>query len=178
MIERNRIRVVNVARNTVKQLAEDTSEAVYLVVEEHGQAVYVDHVLGDRGVQTHGRLGTRMPLHGLASGKAILAYLPDKRIEEILNRHGLPKQTSNTITARQTLYEKLEKTRERGYAVNEQEANVGTRAVGAPILVDEEVIASIAVAGPANRITRNRLKDEVAGKILAAANEIEIMMQR
>lgn len=178
MTERNRIRVVDVARKTVEQLAEDTSEAVYLVVEEHGQAVYVDHVLGDRAVQTHARLGTRMPLHSLASGKAILAYLPDERIEEILDSRGLPEQTANTITTRQTLYEKLEETRERGYAVNEQEANVGTRAVGAPILVDGDVIASIAVAGPANRITRSRLEDEVAGKVLAAANEIEIMLQR
>ena len=178
MIERDRIRVVDVARNTLEQLAEDTSEATYLVVEEHGQAVYVDHVLGNRGVQTHARLGTRMPLHTLASGKAILAYLSDERIKEILDTHGLPEQTANTITARETLYEKLEMTRERGYAVNEQEANVGTRAVGAPVLVDGNVIASIAVAGPANRITRTRLKDEVAGKVLAAANEIEIMLQR
>lgn len=176
MLERDRLHVVEVARDAVEQLATDTSEAVYLVVEEHGQAVYVDFALGDRAVKTHARIGTRAPLHSLASGKAILAHLSTERVEAIVENHGLVAQTENTIQSRETLHTELETVRERGYAVNEHEANVGTRAVGAPIISHDEIIASIAVAGPANRITEERLEDEVLGEILATANEIELML--
>ena len=178
MVERDRLRVIDVARDAVEQLAADTSEAVYVVVEEHGEAVYVDFALGDRAVKTHARIGTRAPLHSLASGKAILAYLPEERVEEIVDRHGLAAQTERTIQSRDALDEELERTRERGYAINEHEANVGTRAVGVPVRVDGVVAAAIAVAGPANRITRARLEDEVVGEALATANEIEILLQR
>lgn len=178
MVERDRLRVVEVARDAVEQLAADTSEAVYLVVEEHGQAVYVDFALGNRAVKTHARIGTRAPLHSLASGKAILAHLPEARVDEIIENHGLTAQTENTIQSREALREELEKTRERGHAINEHEANVGVRAIGAPILARDEVIASIAVAGPANRVTKERLEDEVLGEVLATANEIELMLQR
>lgn len=178
MLERDRLRVVQRAQGAVEQLASDTSEAVYLVVEEHGQAVYVDFALGNRAVKTHARIGTRAPLHSLASGKAILAHLAEERVEEIIDNHGLPAQTENTIRSKEALHEELEATWERGYAINEHEANVGTRAVGAPIVLGDEVVAAIAVAGPANRITEDRLEDELLGEVLATANEIELTLQR
>jgi len=176
MTMRARLPVVREAETTLEQLAADTSEAAYLVVEEHGRAVYVDYALGDRAVKTHARIGTRSPLHSLASGKAILAYLPDERVDEIVERRGLPALTENTITDRSTLREELAAVRERGYAVNQHEANEGTHAIGTPIIADDEVVAGLSVAGPANRVTLDRLEDEIAGEILAAANEIELML--
>lgn len=178
MRERDRNRVVEVAADAMAQLSADTSEAVYLVVEEHGRAVYVDYSLGERAVRTHARIGTRAPLNTLASGKALLAFLPEERVAEIIETHGLPAETENTITSRAALEAELAEVRERGYAVNEHEANIGTRAVGAPVVVDDRVVAAIAVAGPANRITRDRIEDDVVGKVLGTANEIELMMQR
>lgn len=174
MRERNGLRIVDVAREAMEQLAADTSEAVYLVVEEHGHGVYVDYALGERAVKTHAHVGTRSPLHSIASGKAILAHLPEERVEEIVETHGFERQTENTIHSWSALQETLERVREQGYAVNEHEANVGTRAVGAPILVDGDVVAAIAVAGPANRITPTRLEEEMLGTVLATANEIEL----
>lgn len=178
MVERDRLPVVEAARGAIEQLAEDTNEAVYLVVEEHGHAVYVDYALGSRAVRTHARIGTRTPLHSLASGKAILATLPEDRVEEIIETHGFAAQTENTIQSREALYESIETVREQGYAVNEHEANIGTRAVGAPIIADDEVVAAVAVAGPANRITRTRLDEEVLGEVLATANEIELTLKQ
>lgn len=176
MFARDNLSVVDKASNAIEQLADDTSEAVYLVVEEHGKAVYVDYALGDRAVETHARIGTRSYLHSLASGKSILAHLDEESVGDIVTKHGLPAVTQNTITSPDELFDELTKVRNRGYAVNEHEANEGTRAVGAPIVVDDEVVAAIAVAGPANRITRERLEDEVLGKILATANEIELVL--
>jgi len=176
MTMRERLPIVREAESTLEQLAADTSEAAYLVVEEHGQAVYVDYALGERAVRTHARTGTRAPLHSLASGKAILAHLPDDRVTEILDRRGLPALTENTITDPDRLREELATVRERGYAVNQHEANEGTHAIAAPVVVDDEVLGSVTVAGPANRITIDRLETSVASDVLAAANEIELVL--
>ncbi|MBP1954685.1 DNA-binding IclR family transcriptional regulator [Halarchaeum rubridurum] len=174
MEERERLPIVDVAADTIEQLASDTSEAVYLVVEEHGYGVYVDYALGERAVTTHAIVGTRSPLHSIASGKTILAHLPEERVDEIVAAHGLPAETERTIQSREALDETLARVREQGYAINEHEANAGTRAVGAPVVVDDEVVAAIAVAGPAHRITPERIEADVLGEVLAAANEIEL----
>jgi DNA-binding IclR family transcriptional regulator len=176
MYARDRIPVVGTAAEAVEQLANDTAEAVYLVVEEHGKAVYVDYALGDRAVKTHARIGTRSHLHSLASGKAILAHLSEDRVWEIVDDFGLPAKTENTISSPEELFEELASVRERGYAVNEHEAMVGTRAVATPILPGDDVVGAIAVAGPANRLTRDRLEDGVLGEVLATANEIELIL--
>lgn len=176
MFARDELPVVEAAAGAVEQLANDTSEAVYLVVEEHGRAVYVDYALGSRAVKTHARIGTRSHLHSLASGKAILANLEEDRVQEIVDMHGLPAKTENTVSSADQLFEELKTVRERGYAINEHEALVGTRAVGAPILSGDDVVAAIAVAGPANRLTRDRLEEKVLGEVLATANEIELVL--
>lgn len=77
--------IVEAASECIERLSEDTGEAVYLVVEENGLAVYLDYALGDRAVRTHARIGTRVRMHYLASGRAILANLPDERVAESWN---------------------------------------------------------------------------------------------
>lgn len=176
MLERGKFDVVGAAENTVEQLAADTSEAVYLVVEEHGQGVFVDYALGERAVKAVARIGVRTPLHSIASGKAILAHLPEERIAEIIETRGFEPQTENTIESPERLYDELEQTVERGYAVNDHEAVVGIRAIAAPILVDGRAVAAITVAGPANRITKSHREDEIVEEVLAAANEIELKL--
>jgi IclR family acetate operon transcriptional repressor len=173
---RDQLPITEIGETTLEQLASDTNEATYIVVEEHGIGVYVNYSLGERAVRTHAGIGTRRPLHSLASGKSILAYLPEKRVKEIIEMHGLTKRTNQTITSPENLYDDLESIRERGYALSEQETFNGIRAIGAPVVVNEAVIGAISVAGPENRITKEHLEDEIIGEILAAANEIELKL--
>jgi len=179
MARRERLQIVEMARPSLEQLATDTEEAVHLIVEEHGVGVYVDYVLGERAVKSERalpRIGTRSPLHCLSSGKAILANLPEDRVAEILEEKGLPAQTEHTISSERELYDELETIRERGYAVNQHEANRGVHSVGAPIVVEGEVLGAISIAGPANRLTLSYIEDEVVDELLASTNEIELMM--
>lgn len=176
MLEREKLDVVGAAESTVRQLAADTSEAVYLVVEEHGRGVFVDYALGDRAVKAIARVGVRAPLHSLASGKAILAHSPEERIADIIETRGFETQTENTIESPERLYAELDRTLERGYAVNDHEAVAGIRAIAAPITVDDRAVAAITVAGPANRITKSHREDEIVEEVLAAANEIELKL--
>jgi DNA-binding IclR family transcriptional regulator len=144
------------------------------MVERDGKAVYLDKAIGDHAIQTYARVGTYSHLHCLASGKAILANLPEERVEEIITAHGLPAKTENTLTTREELFDELGEIRDQGYAINNSEAISGSRSIGAPVIVEDEVHGAVCVSGPANRISIPQMEDEIVKNVLSAANEIEL----
>lgn len=175
---RERHPIAELGRSTIEQLAATTGEAAWLVTEEHGYGVYLDYALGEHAVQTYARIGTRSPLHFLASGKSILAHLPEERITEIVERHSLEQRTDHTVGSLEELFDELEATRKRGYAMNDEEAIKGTRAVGTAIVVDDTVVGAISVVGPANRMTDRQLEQGIVDHVLGAANELELKLRQ
>jgi DNA-binding IclR family transcriptional regulator len=106
-----------------------------------------------------------MPLHAGASGRAILAFLPEAEIESYL-QSGLPKVGPNTVTDRAELRRLLEQTREKGLARSRQESASGIAAISVPVfLPDGRVAGSLSISGPENRLTDDVL-DSLAPKIL------------
>ena len=173
---RQRLGGFEAVKEELDDLAEETGELAQFSTEEHGQAVYLYKATGTNAVQTRSRVGRRDYIHSLALGKAILAYLPEDRVHEIVDRHGLPEMTSNTITEREALFDELEAIREQGYAINRHEANRGVHSVGAPVVVEGSVLGAISIAGPANRLTIPYIESEVVDELLASTNEIELML--
>ena len=172
---RNRHRLYDVARPKVDELAAETNEKVWCVIEEHGMGVHIYGAEGRHSVKTHARIGQRTYLHQFAAGKAILAHLPDDRIESILEDYGLAAQTDQTITERDALYDQLATIRDRGYAFNREESVIGVHAVGAPIRNESgTAIGAISVAGPANRLRGDLMTEELPSLLLGATNEVEI----
>lgn len=172
---RNRHPLFDVVKPKVDELAAETDEKVWCVIEEHGMGVHIYGAEGRHSVKTHARIGKRTPLHQFAAGKAILAHLPDERVDEILTEYGLAAKTSQTITDRDELNEQLETIRERGYAFNREESVRGVHAVGAPIRNQSgTAIGAISVAGPANRLRDTALAEELPTLLLGATNEVEI----
>jgi DNA-binding IclR family transcriptional regulator len=158
------------------QLAAETGEVAWYIAEEHGKAVYLDVSMGENAVPARCRIGKRRHLHTLSAGKAMLAHFPDERLEEIIERHGLPAATESTITDQGRLAEDLADIRERGYAVNDEELIPQLRSVGAPIIVDSEVLGAISVSGPKNRMRGSLFHEEIPHEILAGVNEIELKL--
>jgi len=104
-----------------------------------------------------GSVGTRAPVHSTAVGKALLAFQPDEVVDGVLAR-GLPASTPNTLTDARALRRELAAVRSRGYAIDDEESEVGLRSIAAPIRNDAgQVVASISIAGPAHRITKKAL---------------------
>lgn len=176
---RQRHAVFDAAHGKVDELAEATRERAWCVVEEHGEAVYLYGASGSHSIRTHERIGLREPLHCIAAGKAILAWLPESRVDDIVERRGLERRTDSTIADADTLYRELSAIRDQGFALNLEESIEGVHAVGAPIRdTDGSVFGSISIGGPANRLTEQRLRDELAERILGATNEIEINIRQ
>ncbi|WP_265109841.1 IclR family transcriptional regulator [Halosolutus halophilus] len=172
---RNEHTLFPVVKPKVDELAAETDEKVWAVIEEHGVGVHIYGAEGRHSVKTHARIGQRTYLHQFAAGKAILAHLPDERIDEILDDYGLATQTARTITDRDELREELATIRDRGYAFNREESVVGVHAVGAPIRNQSgTAIGAISIAGPANRLRGDLLIEEFPDLLLGATNEVEI----
>lgn len=163
------------ARETVEELAESTEERAQYFVEEHGQAVYVCFDTGKHGVKTDAYVGRRVPLHATGGGKAILANLPEARVREILEQHGLPALTEHTVTDESKLFAELEEIRERGYSFNKQEYSLGSRAVGAPVIDNTgELLGAISVTGPTLRMKGEWFNEELPDLLMGVANELAL----
>jgi IclR family transcriptional regulator, acetate operon repressor len=177
MFVKNRLDISHVGQPVIEELAEQTGEVAWIIVEEHGRAIYLNKAMGEKAVQTHAIVGGRGYLHHLASGKAILAYLPDERVDEIIARHGLPELTPHTVTDRDELEAEFERIKEEGIALNDKETVRGLRAAAAPVRKDDLIVGAITVSGPASRMTKNRCYEEIKPLLLEAVNEIELKLQ-
>lgn len=162
-------------RAKVEELAESTGELAACFVEEDGDAVYVYGVEGEQSIRTDLSVGDRSELHCTASGKAIMAHLPDDIVSEIIGA-GLEKQTEHTIIDPDELRAELAQIRNQGYATSNEESVVGMRAVAAPIILDDRIVGSISLAGPANRFVGERFNETIPEMVTGAANELELKM--
>lgn len=166
---RNRIPQRQAIDEAVQQLTEETEEEVDFIVEDHGRIItvsesyhkWVKHGQG-RSNQYRARTGSYYYMHATASGKAILAKYPRDRIESIVETWGLPRRTENTITTEAELFEELERTRERGYALDDEEYTDGLRSVGMTITrPDGSVAGAMSVSGPSYRLTGDVLRTTI-----------------
>ncbi|MWG33457.1 IclR family transcriptional regulator [Halomarina oriensis] len=167
--------IYDIAKPEVDTLAETTGELANLMVEQHGRGSYLHRARGDRAVQVEAHVGTRVPLHGTALGKAILAHLPEERVDEIVEMHGLQAYTPKTVTDRAELDEDLAEIREAGVAFDDEERLPGLRCVAAPILSNNgRVLGAISVSGPSNRIRDERFTETLPNRVLETVNVIEL----
>ena len=172
---RHRERIYDIARDEVTALAEETGELANLLVEEHGKGVYLHRAHGADAVKTDSYIGQRVYLHNTALGKAILAYLPRERVGEILDRHGMPATTDNTITDRAELFAHLEEVRETGVAFDDEARVKGLRCVAVPIVNNNDTVeGAISVSGPTSRFRERRFREELPEKLNSVSNIIEL----
>jgi DNA-binding IclR family transcriptional regulator len=143
----------------LQELADETNEVVHLVVLNKGEVVYIEKVEGSETIRMHSRVGNRAPVHCTGVGKAILAYLPEQEVREIIHHYGLQPHTPYTLSNLQDLLENLEQIRQRGYALDLEENEIGISCIAVPIWdYTGAVVASISVSGPTTRMQPERLE--------------------
>ena len=156
-------------KDELDELIEKTGEYGQLVTEAHGLAIVIYPLHMEK---------KPLYLHHLAAGKSILAHLPKSRVEAVIDKHGLPQRTQNTITDRETLYNELETVRKQGYAYNREEEVDGLRAIGAPINgPDGEILGALSLSGPKSRMQGERFDKEMPQMVKNTADIIEINIQ-
>jgi DNA-binding IclR family transcriptional regulator len=161
-----------VARPILWDLWKSTQETVNLAVLDRGTVLYVDVIESPHEFRLSSRIGTRRSLHVTALGKALAAFLPAERRENILGTITFQPSTPKTIMNLLRFRQELDRTRQRGFAIDDEEAVQGARCVSAPILNGEgQPIAAVSVSGPVTRVTLDQIA-ALAGAVRAAAAAI------
>jgi IclR family KDG regulon transcriptional repressor len=122
-----------VARKHLEALSARTGQTTHLVILDGKEGVYIDKVEGEKAAIRYSRIGRRVPLHSSAVGKVLLAYRKREEIEALLRNYTFTMQTPATIRDKDTLLRELERVREQGYAVDNQENEPGVRCGATPI---------------------------------------------
>ncbi len=168
---RNR-KVVDLGRPIMRDLVAETGESANLGIEDDGGIVYLAQIECHNPIRAFHRPGTRTKIHSSAMGKAILSNWPEADVRKLLEKVGLPGFTRKTLTNDRRFFADLEKTRERQWALDDEEATIGMRCVAASIYNEyREVVAAVSISGPVTRLTYDRI-GELGPKIKRAAEDI------
>ena len=164
--------LLQVAREHVAALAQQTGETAHLAAREGDRVVFLDYALTSQIVGVSIGSGRVEPLHCTSLGKALMADLNVAEIRELLGEERLRKYTPMTITSVRELAAQCQQVRQRGFAVDDIEFREGVRCVASPVRdFDGQVGAAIGISAPSNRLTKGRL-NEVGEQVKAAADAV------
>ncbi|USK72119.1 IclR family transcriptional regulator [Peribacillus asahii] len=160
------------ARPFLKELEEETTEVIHLVVYDQGEVVYIEKLEGNQLLRMHSKVGKRAPMHCTSVGKAILAHLPIQVVLNILDQKGMPVHTDKTITNQEEFLQELSKVREVGFALDLEENESGITCIAVPIFDHlGNIIAAISISGPTIRMTDERL-EQLSQRMIQVGKQI------
>jgi DNA-binding IclR family transcriptional regulator len=158
------------ARPVLEDLAATFAETAHLAVLEGPTVRYLDAVESSRALRVAARTGATLPANCTASGKAMLAALPESEVAAMFADRSFPALTQRSVTDLESLLAELRETRERGYALNTEESEDGVASVAVPILGRKDApTAALVVSAPVTRLDAEsaeriaaRLRDDAA----------------
>lgn len=168
----------DVALPWMRALVDRTHLTAHLAVLDHGEAVYVEKVDAPGFFKVNTWVGRRMFVHSTSVGKVLVAWRPKSEVEAILRQHGLKKRTPKTFTSMARFFAELDKVREQGYAVDDEENSLGARCVGAPVFDPlGRVEAALGLSGTVTQLDEDSLL-RIAEAVRDAARKISRHLTR
>ena len=141
-------------------LTQAIGETASLAVLDGDQVVYVAQVPSQHSMRIFTEVGRRVDVHSTAAGKAVLAHLPAAEVDQLLARAGMRQQAERTVVDRAGLHRELAAIRERGYAEDDGEQEVGVRSIAVSV-PGAPAGTAISISGPAARMSRVEVTDVV-----------------
>ncbi|BCJ87600.1 IclR family transcriptional regulator [Effusibacillus dendaii] len=146
-----------VTKKYLLDLSEKTGLTVHLVILDGKEGVYIDKVEGISGIVMYSRIGRRVPVHSSAVGKVLVAFKEAEELEKFLDGYVYFSQTENTITNRSDFLKELQKVRELGYAIDNQENELGVYCMAVPIRDHTgQVAAAVSMSTPVTGIANEK----------------------
>ncbi len=161
------------SRPVLEWLVRECNETTYVAILKEFHIVYLDVVETDLTVRVVPRVGARLPAYCTAAGKVQLAYMTDEELENFLPSKELKRFTPHTIADKEELKVHLKTVAEQGYAVDNEELDIGVRCVGAPIRdYTRRIVGAVSISGPSMRFSDERMETELIPLVKKAAEEI------
>jgi DNA-binding IclR family transcriptional regulator len=166
--------LLKAAQPFMADLAHEIGETINLAILDGVEILILHSLESSHEFRMAAKVGSRRPFYVTALGKALAAFLPHDKQESLLQSLTTPFElpTPNSIQDFVTLREELRGVKHRGYAVDNEEAVRGVRAVGAPVFEGSgKVFAAISVSGPASRISLDRIQ-AIASQVVRASDSV------
>lgn len=161
------------SRPVLESLVRECNETTYVAILKDFHIVYLDTIETDLTVRVVPRVGSRLPAFCTAAGKVQLAYMTDEELDNYIPSKELKRFTPNTIVDKEELKKHLAIVAEQGYAVDNEELDIGVRCVGAPIRdYTRRIIGAVSISGPSMRFTDERIEKELIPLVKKAGEEI------
>ena len=161
-----------VARPFLQKVAQETKLTVHMAILERGEAVIIDRIEAPGIVKLATWIGRRLDVNCTGVGKALIAFIPEELFDRQFTAKALTKHNERSIVSIPGLKKELLQVRKLGYALDDEEDEIGLRCIGAPIFDDSrEVVAALSVAGTVTQIPMERVS-ELGNKVKQAADAI------
>jgi IclR family transcriptional regulator, pca regulon regulatory protein len=166
-----------IAAPHLRRLTDTTGHTSNLAIRDDTDVILIDRVRGRPGRHHHLEftlhVGSRIPAYCSATGKVLLAFLPRRDLDQLLERIELVQRGPRTITDRRALLAELDEVRRTGVAVNDEELESALRSIAAPVRARSgDVVAAINVAVPWSPAAMSELVSQLGPTVQATANEI------
>lgn len=164
-----------VALPELEALALASGETATLEILSGREMVIIEEIPGEHVTNASRHIGSRWPVYATSTGKAILAYLPPVALRSALTQPIRP-LTAKTIPSAKRLRDCLIEIRQQGYAVADEELELGFVAIGAALLDAEgQAVAAISLGGTRARLTDARIA-EIGAQVRAAAERVSHLL--
>jgi len=147
-----------IATPYLEELRQWCGESINLAIRDHNEVVYIERLFGHHSLGIRSELGKRARLHSTALGKAILANMNPEETKAILTGYEFVSITPKTITNIKDFLVELERVRETGYAIDEEENELGGRCLAAPVFNNDGIpVAAVSISVPIQRLPREKV---------------------
>ena len=153
--------LVNLVTPFLQKLSKKTNESINFAILEGREAVCLSKIESSEALRTDIKIGARLPAHCTAVGRALLAFLSERKFRMLYpnDNEKLATFTPKSISSVEELKKCLKKIKKQGYAIDEEEFKIGVNCLGVPILNNEgKSIAGISVTGPSSRFNLSEMK--------------------
>jgi len=171
----NSLDVAQIGQPYLKSLSDACGETTNMAIREGAEIVYVARNATRQIIGVNVQRGSRSPAYCTSMGKAQLIDLSQKELVDLLGEGPYPKMTPNTIMYLKDMVLELEKIRQQGYAINDEELAIGLRSVAAPIRGSMgKIVAAINISVPGSRISRHEMEEQLAPMVMDTARLISL----
>ncbi|HHV93067.1 MAG TPA: IclR family transcriptional regulator [Firmicutes bacterium] len=166
----HRMNLTQICFPYLSQLMEKYWETVHLAVYNDGEVVYLNTIVSPRSLAMYTEPGKRAPIHATALGKVLAAYLPEDQVLAVLAEKGMKRFTPNTIVSPEKFLEALQWVRTHGYAVDNEEVELGVRCVASSLINHNgNVVGAVSVSAPSARLPLEKI-GEIAESVMATCD--------
>lgn len=164
---RESINIIGIAKPFLEKLSEEINETIHLCIEDKGEVMYIDKIESNQTIRMFSKVGSRAPMYCTGVGKVLLSGMAPEKYSKVASAMSYTPKTPKTITSQTELTKEINVIRKQGYALDNIENEEGIRCIAAPIMdFHGKIIASFSISGPSNRITMERINDQLTSKII------------